>query len=163
MMTISSSFKQKLKPTSKIWNPTIKALMRKWWRPQNNSNQYLHQKSNQWWIKLECLNPCCPRGIHQIFRTLQLWSHLTGGTHHLTVYTLQKLGACGISNMRSAHQNPMNYSSRQNSNAALLFTLITYTTTSIYVTMRWLESEKTSFLLTSPSKYTLIFGMGVLK
>ena len=48
----------------------------------------------------------------------------------------EKLVASVISNMRSAHQNDMNSSSRQNSKATLLWNSINYTTTSRYVSMR---------------------------
>ena len=51
---------------------------------------------------------------HQILRTLPLWSQLTGELHHWTVDIIRKLVACGISNMRSDHQNSMKSSSRQN-------------------------------------------------
>ena len=52
----------------------------------------------------------------------------------------------------------MNSSPRQNSKAALLWTSRTYTTNSRRVLMRWLYSKKTLFLLTNPSKYTLILN-----
>ena len=46
-----------------------------------------------------------------------------------------KLMACGLSNMRSDHQNYMNYSSIHNSKATLLYISRTSTTTSRCVSM----------------------------
>ena len=69
--------------------------------------------------------------------------------------TLPKLVPCGPSNMISAHQNSMSSPSRQNSKETLLWILRTFLTTSICVSMWWRDSEKTSFLITIPSKYTL--------
>ena len=67
----------------------------------------------------------------------------------------KKMVTCGLSNIGSSQQNSMNYSSMQNSSSTLIWTSRTSTTTSRCVSMRWLESNKTFFLVTSPSKYTL--------
>ena len=58
--------------------------------------------------------------------------------------------------MKSYHQNSMNSSSINNSKEILLWTSRNSTTTSIFVSIRQLNSKKTLFLVTSPSKYTLI-------
>ena len=63
--------------------------------------------------------------------------------------------ACGLSNISSAHQMYMKYSPRQNSKATLIWTSITYTTTSKFFSMEWLESQNIFFLLFSPSKDNL--------
>ena len=43
--------------------------------------------------------------IHRSLSFLPLWYRILRGIHHLKVDILQKMVACGISNMRSAHQN----------------------------------------------------------
>ena len=50
--------------------------------------------------------------------------------HHWKVDIKLKLVACGLSNMRSAHQKSLNSSSRHNSNVTLLCSSRTSTTTS---------------------------------
>ena len=125
--------------------------MIKWQNPQENSKQC----SQQPWIILTLLNPHQPRRIHQSLCNLPLWYQLIVGLHHWTVESLQKLVACGISNMRSAHQYYMNYSSIQNSKDTLLLKLRTYTTTTIFFLMRWLESNNNFFLFISTSIYTM--------
>ena len=50
-------------------------------------------------------NPHQTRRINQRLRILPLSFWLTIGIHHWKVDILQKLVACGISNMKSAHQN----------------------------------------------------------
>ena len=89
---------------------------------------------------------------------LPLWSWITRGTQHYKSDIILTLLTCGISNIRSAHQSYMNSSSGHNSEATLLWTSRTSTTTSICFSMWWLDSEKTFFLLISPSKYTLILN-----
>ena len=93
--------------------------------------------------------------IHQRLWFLLLWSCITRGVHHWKANIIQKLLAYGLSNMRSSHQISINSSSRQNSKATLLWNWRTSTTTSICVSIWWLYSKKTSFLLTSTSKDTL--------
>ena len=125
--------------------------MKKWWSSQYNAKQFSHQSR----IILTLWNPRHSIRIHQNLQILPLWSHITGGIQHWMVDSPKKLVTCGILNMRSAHQNSMNSSSRHNSKDTLIWTSITSTTTSRCVSMRWLDSDNTYFLLTSPSKYTL--------
>ena len=66
-----------------------------------------------------------------------------------------KIGVMWVSNMISYHQNSMSSSSRQKSKEIVLWISRTSITASICVSMRSLDSEKTSFLITSPSKDTL--------
>ena len=71
-----------------------------------------------------------------------------------------KLVACGFSNMISAHQNCMNYSTRQNSKETLIWTSRTSTITSRYVSMQLLDSMNTFFLLSYAlwfSSYDLVY------
>ena len=96
--------------------------------------------------------------IHQSLRILPLWYQIIRKLHHFKVDILQKLVACGLSNMRSDHQNSMKSSSRQISKATLIWTSGTSTTTSTCVLMRWLDSDKTFLLINSPSKDNLILG-----
>ena len=63
--------------------------------------------------------------------------------------------ACGPSNIRSSHQKDMSSSSRQNSKETWLWISRTSITSSRCVSIRWLDWDKTSFLVTSPSKDTL--------
>ena len=92
---------------------------------------------------------------NQRTRILLLWSWLTIRLHHWNVEILQKMVACGLSNTRSAHQNSMKNSSIQNWSATMIWTTRTSKKTSRCVSRRLIDSDKTSFLLTSPSKYTL--------
>ena len=78
------------------------------------------------------------RRIHQLLLNLPPWLQLTGGFHHWKEETLQKLVACGTSNMRSSHQNYMSSSSRQNLTETLLWISRTSTTTSRFASMRCL-------------------------
>ena len=151
MMKISSSCKLQLNPKNNKWETTSKNLIRKWRNSQNNPKQCLQQSQ----IILTLWNLRQPRRIHQILCNLPLWYQLSGELHHWMVDSLQKLVVCGIWNIRLAHQYSMNSSYRQNSKETLLCTLRTSTTTKKYVSMRWLDSEKTSFLVTSTSKDTL--------
>ena len=96
--------------------------------------------------------------FYQRLRILPLWYLLTICPNNWKVDIQQKLVACGLSNMRSDHQNSINSSSRQNSKTTLLWTSITSTTTSRCVSMRCIELEKTFFLVTSPSKYNLVLN-----
>ena len=155
MINNSSSLKPQLKPTIKRWKPTSKIMMIKWWITQNTSNKCLHYPSHQWCIRLTLRNPPQPIIIHQIPRTLPLCSCITGGLHHWTVDTLQKLVACGISNMISAHKNYMNYSSRHNLKETLICISRTYTTTSRCISMQWIDSYNNLFLVTISSKDAL--------
>ena len=158
MVNSSSSCKPQLKSTSNRWNPTIKTLMIKWWSSQNNSKQCLHHPSHQSRIRLTVLKPLKPRSIHQSLRDIPLWSRLTGVIYYWTVDSIQKLVACGLWNMRSDHQDSVSSSSRQNSKKTLFWTPRISTTTSKCVLIHWLDSEKTFFLVTSPSKGTLILN-----
>ena len=124
--------------------------MRKWRISQKISQQWSHQ----WWIRLNFRNTHQTRSIQRLI-ILPLCSYISIGIHHCKVEIIKKLVACGISNMRSAHQNSMNSSSRQNSKAILLWTSRTSTTTSRCFSMQLLDSVKTFFLISSPSKYTL--------
>ena len=153
-------------PLNPPLKPTIKRLIRtKWimiitkWRMMRNSRYW--QKTSKswqhsWWIRLTFQNPLQPRRISLLLWTLTLWSRLTGGIHHWKWGTLPTLVACGPSNIRSAHKNSMRSSSRQNSKETLLWISIISLTTSRCLSMRWLDSEKTSFLITIPSKDTLV-------
>ena len=93
--------------------------------------------------------------IHHRPKVLPLWSQLTRRLCHRKVKILQKKVICGLSNMRSAHQNSMKSSSRHNSKATLICISRSSTTTSRFVSMRVIDSKKTFLLLTSPSKDTL--------
>ena len=128
-MTSYSSCKLKLNPTGKL-------LMIKWISSQNTSQQWPHQ----WWIRLKFRNPNQKRRIHQSIRVLPLCSQLTRGVHHWKVDILQKLVACGLSNMISSHQNYMNSSSRHNSKEKLFWTSRNSAPISRCVSMRQLDS-----------------------
>ena len=150
-MNSSSTWNHQLNIKSKRWKPTIKTMMIKWKNSQNNSKQCLQQSQ----IRLTLWNTLQHISIHQSLWTLPMLSQISVGIHHWTVESLQKLVACGLWNMRSYDQYYMNSSSRHNSKETLIWALITSTTTSICVSMRWLEYDKTFFLVTSPSTDTM--------
>ena len=109
--------------------------------------------SNRWWFKI--IIPNQTKGTNWRPGILTLWSWITIRIGHSKVKILWKLVSCGLSNMISSHQTYTNYSSRQNSKEKLLWNSLTYITTSICVSMRWLDFENTSFRISSPPKYTL--------
>ena len=158
LKTSSSSWKNKFKTTKNIWKLTRKTSKKIWKLIWKTSKKHSEISQHSWWIRLTFRNTHQPRRIHQILRTLSLWSLLTGGLHHWNGDALPKLVACGPSNMISAHQNSMSSSSRHNSKDILLRISNISLTTSRCVSMRWLYSENTYFLITSPSKDTLILN-----
>ena len=131
-------------------NPTSRRLVIKWRSSNNTSNNWSHQSSHQRWVRWTFKNYHQIRRIHQILKNLPICSRITVELQHWTGEILQKLVACGLSNIRSAHQNSMNYSSRQKSKDTLLWVSINFTKTSRYVSMSRLDSYKTFFLLTIP-------------
>ena len=145
-------------PSNPPLNPKSKRLIRTKWTMIRNS--HYSQKTSKswrhsWWIRPTFRNPHHTRRIHRPLWNLPPWSRLTGGLHHWKGDTLPKLVACGPSNMRSSHQNSMSSSSRHNSKETLLWISKIYLTISICLSMRWLDSEKTYFLINSSSKDTL--------
>ena len=112
MIPISLSFKLLMIPTGKI-------LMRKW--------RIFQKISKILWIRLKLHIHNHTWRIQQWLRIIPLLYRLTRILHNWKVDILKKLVTCGLSNMRSAHQNSMNSSSRHNSKAVLLWTSITYT------------------------------------
>ena len=139
--------------------PTRKRLIRTTRRLLKNSHysQITSMFWQHWWkIRLTFRNTHQTRRIHRLLQTLPPWSQLKRGIHHWEGETLPKFVTCGPSNKRSAHQNSMSSLSRQNSKETLLWILRTSSTTSSFISMLRLDSDKTSFLITSPSKDTLI-------
>ena len=151
-MTSDFSLNPPLKPTSKSLIRTTRRLLRK--------SHYSQRHSTRFWQKLRKIittfrNPLKPRRIHRLLRTLPPRSRLTGELHHWKEESLKILLACGPSKMRSAHQNSMSSSSRQNSKETLIWISRTSLTTSGCLSIRWLASDKTYLMITSPSKETL--------
>ena len=111
------------------------------------------QCSNRWWFTIKILHHT--RWPRQSTNILTLWSRLTRRIRHCKIGIFWKLLTCGLSNMRSDRQNPMNSSSRLNQKYILLWNLVIYTTISICFLVKLLDPNKISFLVTSPSKDTL--------
>ena len=133
-------------------------MMRISWISHKNSKQFSHHLSHLSNIRLTLWNNFQPRRIQQSLLNIPLWSRITGEIHHWKVGSILKLVACGILNMRSYHQDYMNYLSRQNSKETMLYTSRTSTTTSRCVSLRWLDSKNNFFLVTSTSTDTLILN-----
>ena len=117
-ITSYSSCKLQLKPTGKIMIRNLRSS-------EKTSQKWSHQL----WVRLKFINPHQTRRIHKRLRILSLWYRLTRGFHHYKVDILQKYVACGISNIRWAHQNYMNSSSRHKSKLTLIWTSRTSTNT----------------------------------
>ena len=146
-MPIYSLCKLRLMPTGNI-------IIRKW-RNKTLNLRSSRQRSKIWWIRFKFRIPHQKIWINQSIRILPLLSQLTIGPHHWKVDILQKIMACGLSNMRPDKKDSMNSSWRHNSNMTLIWNSRTSTTTSRFVSMRLLDSKKNFFPLTIPSKYNL--------
>ena len=125
------------------------------WRNTSLNLQILIQLLNSCLLRI---NTCHHTRLdHQRPKILTLWYQLATNLCCCKVDMIWKLVECGLSNMRSDHQNYMNSLTKNNPKGTLLWTSIVYTIISICVSMWWLDSEKTHFLNTSPSNDTLIF------
>ena len=85
-------------------NPTGKIMMIK----QRISHTTSHKWPHQWWIIWKIINHQHKRRMHQSIRILPLWYQIKRRLHHWKVEILQKMVACGLSNIISDHQNSMN-------------------------------------------------------
>ena len=129
-MTSSLSCKLWLITTGKI--STIKL------KKQDYNSTSSRKWLKRWWIRFKYKINHQKIWINQRTRILPLWYQLKIRLQHFKVEILQNIVECGLSKMRPAHQNSMNFSSRNNSKETLIFTSKTSTTPSIYVSMWWL-------------------------
>ena len=128
------------------------------WQENDEINRTIQNNASQKsLIRLKLWNTRQPRRIHQRLRTLPLWTPDKKELHYCTVVSPQKIVECGIWNMISDHQNSIKSSKINNSKETLIWTLRTSTTTSRYVSMQLLDSNKILFLVTSSPTDTTSF------
>ena len=96
---------------------TDNLLMRKWRNiTPNLTNKTLNLTISQQWSKIWCIRIKIRMirqkiYIHHRPMVLPLCSQIKRRIHHWDMDILQKMVICGLSNMKSAHQNSMNSSS----------------------------------------------------